>query len=317
MSILEEPPFPYYKLFVKKDDIIGDFNKLSGHKLKKRPKLTENSIVSYSYETQKDMFLIQITDYFSEECRLKCSFSKFISPIEYYNENYKKIEKIDFKDYWDFSQYFLTKVHPCNNFSNFLALGIYRFFKPKRILDFSAGWGDRLIGALAYGKAEYKGIDPSKCMQPVYKEIINFFTTYCPDITGLKEKYKVIQKPFEEYKVKENHYDLVFTSPPFFVYEKYETDNKKQSMDRYTDLESWKEFFLFSSLRKCIKALVPGGHIAIYIEDFDKNKYVKDTIKMMEKENVSYLGTVTWYNESRKKIKYRNAYVWKKLPVKE
>ena len=62
-------------------------------------------------------------------------------------------------------------VHFCNNFQVTLAYTIYKIFKPTRIFDSSAGWGDRLIAAIA-AKIPYTGVDPSNCLSKKYKNII-------------------------------------------------------------------------------------------------------------------------------------------------
>ena len=307
---MDQPRYPYYYLFVTKDHIIEDFEKLSTMKLKKENK---NDLLSMIYSKKEILFYVKITDYFSEKCRVKCRFAKNSSPLDYFEQNYNRLERLDFEDYWDFNEYIDKKNRGCNNFVSLVALEVYRYFKPKTILDFSAGWGDRLIGALAYGRAEYTGVDPSVCMRPRYKEIINFFTTYCPEIAGSKEKYKVIKKPFEDYRPRVGHYDLVFTSPPFFDYEIYEKGNKTQSVDRYPSVEIWKQNFMFPALEKSLLALKVGGHLALYIEDYKGHQYVGAVKKRMKDlENNKFIGCINWVNTDRSKLKSRNTYVWEK-----
>ena len=59
----------------------------------------------------------------------------------------------------------------CNNFQVIITMNIYKYFKAKRILDSSAGWGDRLVAAITSG-IEYVGVDPAKCQKPLYHKII-------------------------------------------------------------------------------------------------------------------------------------------------
>lgn len=319
-----DPKFPYYYLFVEKQNIIQDFEHLSKMRLKKSKserssdpgksnKVEEKKLLTMEYSKNKILPYVKITDYFSERCRVKCTFGGLQSPLQYFERNYDKLARVDFEDYWDFNEYMTKKNRGCNNFVSLVALEIYRLFKPTAILDFSAGWGDRLIAALAYGRAEYTGVDPSKCMKPRYKEIINFFTTYCSHITGLKDKYRVINKAFEDHRPKQEHYDLVFTSPPFFDYEVYERDNKNQSVDRYQSLESWKYNFMFPALENSLYALKPGGHLALYIEDYKGHQYVGAVKKKMtDLGGNQFVGVINWTNTDRPKPKIRYTYVWKK-----
>ena len=100
-----------------------------------------------------------------------------------------------------------------------------KLFKPTNMLDFSAGWGDRLIGAIAYG-TKYTGVDPSNCLKKKYLKIIN-------TLADNTKNYRIINQPFEETDLEDNIYDFIFTSPPFFTYEVYETDNQKQSIKNW------------------------------------------------------------------------------------
>ena len=64
------------------------------------------------------------------------------------------------------------------------------YFNAQNILDFSAGWGDRLIAAGSLPNVKYTGVDPSKCMKPIYDKIID---TLFDDTNN----YKIINEPFE------------------------------------------------------------------------------------------------------------------------
>ena len=161
---------------------------------------------------------------------------------------------------------------------------------------------------MAYG-CEYTGVDPSECMQPKYKEMINFLKPNKGD------NYKVHKKGFEDFKVKKDYYDLVFTSPPFFDLEVYENVSS-QSIKKFNTLEKWKKNFLFPSIKKSYKALKKGGHLALYINDYYKDgkkySYVRDMRKFIDKLEMKYMGTFNWVNvDSSRKI--RDIYVWKKV----
>ena len=52
---------------------------------------------------------------------------------------------------------------------------IYDFFNGKNILDFSAGWGDRLCGFLATDAESYVGVDPNSDAVSKYCDMIDSF----------------------------------------------------------------------------------------------------------------------------------------------
>ena len=85
----------------------------------------------------------------------------------------------------------------CNFFKATLAASVYDLFlrnKPhKRVLDISAGWGDRLLAALSKNLETYLAYDPNTALQSGYKEMIN---EYIPDEKE-KEHYDVVAAPFE------------------------------------------------------------------------------------------------------------------------
>lgn len=292
--------YPYYKYTVSTAQIKEDFLKLKSIKLKRIP---SNNLLMFNVDYAKYFYIYKLTDYFSEECRVKCNFGKSESPYVLFEKNkqkiinlYGKTVKYDIIDDYIYSNYRL-----CSNFPIIVAMEVYRYFKPKNMLDFSSGWGDRLIAALAYGCC-YTGTDPNKCMQQKYKNMVKFFNRS-------PSKYKVHQIGFEDFEPEENFYDLVFTSPPFFDLESYSQD-KTQSIQKYKTLESWKNNFLFHCFAKSIKSLKTGCCMAIYISDYRGTKYVADSFKFMKTlKNVTYKGKISWSAKSNPK----NIFVWQKL----
>ena len=207
MINLDNIDYPYYKDVVSVAEIKKDFTQLKNLKLKKLP---TNFLLLLRADYDKNFFLYKLADYFSESCRVKCNFQKNNSPYDIFNEEKKDIIKLigNKVSYHVLDNYIYENYKLCSNFPVCVALEVYRYFKPKNVLDFSSGWGDRLLAALAYG-CSYTGTDPNKCMNSHYKEMINFFGRST-------NKYVVHQTGFENFNPKENYYDLVFTSPPFF-----------------------------------------------------------------------------------------------------
>jgi hypothetical protein len=128
------------------------------------------------------------------------------------------------------------------------------------ILDPSAGWGDRLIGAIALDVGRYSGFDPNTNLIAGHKEIIEYFGVD-------KEKFTVEYKPFESHDVVlAGQYDIIFTSPPFFDFEVY-TDIAGQSIKTYPNIRDWLNGFLFVMLDKSWASLKVGGYCVIHIAD--------------------------------------------------
>merc|ERR1711990_601221 len=88
------------------------------------------------------------------------------------------------------------------------SLSFYRKSGATRVLDFTAGWGARMVGAIA-GEINYIGIDSNTKLKPGYDKILSALKPYN------KSKVKLFFKKAEQVDFsKLPKYDLVFTSPP-------------------------------------------------------------------------------------------------------
>jgi hypothetical protein len=168
--------------------------------------------------------------------------------------------------------------YECNAFKATLAKSIYIFFHAKRILDFSAGWGDRLLAAIAHKADRYLGYDPNKELQKGYQEIITLF--YEKDQVKGNQKYEIIAEPFESATLPENEtFDLICTSPPYFDFEVYIPNKQKpaenQSIVKYPKFNEWMIHFLLVSFWKAWNVLDVHGNMVIHLSDVYKTHYVE------------------------------------------
>ena len=161
----------------------------------------------------------------------------------------------------------------CTQFKPTIAFTIFKFLNSTKILDFSAGWGDRLIAAIAAKVNLYIGVDPNKELEKGHKEIIE---TFCNQEEKIKQ-FQIIYSPFQTVNLPENtKFDLIFTSPPFFDLEYY-SNLPGQSIIDYPNLNDWLHKFLFSSLQKSWSFLEENGYLAIHLSDFGQTKIVEIT----------------------------------------
>lgn len=170
----------------------------------------------------------------------------------------------------------------------------------KRYLDISAGWGDRLITAIAM-ECEYLGFDPNINLKPGHDQIIKRF--------GDPKKHRVIYQPFEQADLsKEEKFDFCLTSPPFFDIEIYPGEN--QSITTFPDFYDWFVGFLFKSFNIVWNALKVGGYLGINISDVGSKKVVEPMLLYMEQflPNSSWIGTICkftpdWRTEQKTGVK--------------
>ena len=156
----------------------------------------------------------------------------------------------------------------CSQFKPNVAKVIYDRYKCKNILDFSAGWGDRLAGFYASDFGElFVGIDPRKENHPIYEQQSQFYQKHSTFFENDK-RHELICSPAEDANLSkyEGVMDIVFTSPPYFNVERYSHDDT-QSWVRYKNIESWNKNFLQKSIKNVWKTLRKGGLLMVNISD--------------------------------------------------
>jgi hypothetical protein len=294
--------FPYKKLFMKDND--DKIEKLMIYKpvisnesfdITKFIKKKINKLNYNKYKGDYLCFVAQeedydnidiLTDYFTDDQRMNARNKKStMSPIELWNskeELSKLISKmIDEKEEissYNIREYIYKLKYECNSFKLTLASSIYWLFDAKKILDISAGWGDRLLSAIAHYADRYMGVDPNTDLIKGHTDIIKTLTQY-RDTSSKKNKYEVIPNKFESPDVilEKDEFDLIFTSPPYFDLEIY-TDKGEQSISNFPDFDSWLINFLFVSLKKAWTSLKVGGNMVIHIQDFERYSIIEPMI---------------------------------------
>jgi len=141
-----------------------------------------------------------------------------------------------------------------------------KFAQGGAVLDMCSGWGDRLEGFLASSAVEYTGYDPNIHLHEGYNQQIRRYKS--------SDKIaKIHYSGFERAVLKQNHYDIAFTSTPYFNIERYSRDDD-QSFIRYKDCDVWIKKFLLPLAQKAYDSLRVGGHLCINISDVYSNHTV-------------------------------------------
>ncbi len=326
-QVARKVDFPYFSNYVNRDYILKELQKLKNYNpifLKNNPtnrKINKfnGRLVIFREDYNKNKSLYGITDYFSQFCRVRCvnNLKSKDSPYDYFQKNKDKIYQEILSEkkssgminisYEDFSEYLYKNTKQCTNFNTTVVISILKLLKPKRYLDPSAGWGDRLIGAIAYG-CEYTGVDPSNCMNPIYHKIINELVP-----RNRQNSYNIIKSGFETAVIEPNYYDLVFTSPPFFDFELYE-NNATQSVEKFNTLEKWLRGFLFPLTEKAYHSLTINGHFGLYISDYTGVSFTKEMFKYISEnlKGFKYQGDIHYWTPENKKV-VRTIFFWKKI----
>ena len=160
----------------------------------------------------------------------------------------------------------------CSQFKPNVAKALYDYLGGENILDISAGWGDRLAGFFAAHNTEhYVGIDPRKENHPIYREQADFYSKHLTFFEKEKRaEFYALPAEDMDYSKYENHFDIVFSSPPYFSVERYSYDDT-QSWIRYKTIDEWNKNFLHKTIEKVWPSIKVGGYLCINIADVYAN----------------------------------------------
>jgi len=267
----------------------------------------------------------------AEEPRMQACLKNQIDPYTFYQQNYDEIlsdakqwmeldKKNDLNYYLRETLYRKAKHLECTTFKTTVAKTFNKMFNVKRLLDPSAGWGDRISGAAAAGVEMYHGCDPNPGLRKVYDNIVDFLKIQRAN-GKLNNKvnldqYGVLTEDFlKETRFQDNFYDMVFTSPPFYDYEIYvqNLDDPKQSIFMKRDVDSWLNEFLFPYLNKAWNKLVMGGRLALYISDPGPEKFMNSMFLYIKQmlPGSNYRGVISVTDYQMKKA--NPIWIWQKM----
>jgi len=137
------------------------------------------------------------------------------------------------------------------------------------VLDPCAGYGGRAAGTLAAGR-RYFGVDPHPQARKSHEDLHK--------LMGGTLRFE--DCPFEDARLEGVEADLVFTSPPYFMVERY-ADDAFQSWVRYPTWEGWVKGFLQPMVERSRECLRPGGVLCVNtknIRDAKKEYPIGDTL---------------------------------------
>lgn len=185
------------------------------------------------------------------------------------------------------------------------------------IYDYSMGFGQRLIGALALNhKVKYIGVDPWEKSVKSNQAIFDFFNAKIP---GLNKEAEIIQGGAENYTDYIGQVNLAFSSPPYFNIEQYEDNPNQAAYDNsYSNFINvwWRK-----TVKNITKMLTDDGYFIINIKkELDKFNIAEDMSNVIL-ENGFKLETTYQMQLSKNTIfrniggqhKYEPIFVFKKI----
>lgn len=225
-----------------------------------------------------------ISNFFTEDVRVKCVTGKGnISPFDWWNKTKHAKEVLTLPIHDQIGYIWDNRINFCNIFRPTVYALIIKNLGGGKILDPSAGWGDRLIASLASPFiTEYRGFDPSEQLEERYKNIIKILDPSKSDKMSVEKIAfeKVSQDRFNSY------FDISFTSPPFYDLEDYSASGGDQSYKGKPSYEDWLKNFYTPYIMNMIRMTKKGGYLVLYVSDYkDKNykfiPFFKDTVSII------------------------------------
>jgi len=276
----EKIPFPFRK--IDKEQVIDSFFKLCQEPLNVSYPDAVSSKFVYNRPYNgvvfdgKPKFNI-ISDFFHMENRYRCDTKHNVSILEswetgralfsvlvgFWTMKYTEMSRTT----WN--SVLTVSVQVASQFRPAIVKNIINYFDRehggvKTYMDMSCGWGDRLAGFYASNAERYIGFDPSTKSFPLYLQQKQFYDKL---INGSAKIVDLYNLPAEDVNYDQlPEIDLFFSSPPYFMAERYE-NNPTQSWVRYKTIEDWKQKFLFNVLEKSWGKIKEGGHMLINISD--------------------------------------------------
>jgi hypothetical protein len=177
-------------------------------------------------------------------------------------------------------------------FKPIIAKHIYCMFKPSSILDFTMGWGGRMIGACSLDIPNYIGIDLNKDLKKPITDMAKFVAPYT------QTKIKLFFKDALSVDYSKLYYDFVLTSPPYYNIEQYKYNEKLSK-------EEWNNNFYIPIITKTYKHLQKNGVYCLNIP-LDVYEVVKKILGKSDKK------IKMWKSKRTKTVTEEWIYIWYK-----
>lgn len=148
-------------------------------------------------------------------------------------------------------------------FKSTTAKYLYQKYNATSVLDPTAGWGGRMLGAWALD-IDYTGIDTNIEMRPAYDDMISYLNKSTSGPASAlfdfkQSKLEMIWESALDVDFSKIDYDFVLTSPPYVNLEIYEHMTVWE-----TDQAFYTEFFI-PLWRKCVENIKAGGVVCFNI----------------------------------------------------
>ena len=202
---------------------------------------------------------------------------------------------------------YLSKQSP-SNFRPTVAKALYnKFGDGGSVYDPCGGWGGRMFGFIASGCKEYVCCEPST-------QTVNGLNELSKAHRSVGKQITVNPICQEDYTPEAEHFDMAFTSPPYYDCERY-SEEETQSYIRYKSLSKWVALFLEPLIYNAWVSLKWGGIFVLNIANVKTaSRLEEESLILAEMVGFKHIDTIklALSSISGKGVKYEPMFVFKK-----
>lgn len=169
--------------------------------------------------------------------------------LEFARRQHRQTEE---KMWYNLFRFYFTSI---NCFRPLVAMEFYCRYSPRSILDMTAGWGGRLVGACALDIPHYIGFDNNARLKIPYQKLSAFLRERSSTKIDLQIQ-DALQVDYSQFD-----YDMVFTSPPYYNLEMYGA----RADDGRKTKEEWDAEFYRPLFSRTYEHLAKKGHYCLNI----------------------------------------------------
>jgi tRNA1(Val) A37 N6-methylase TrmN6 len=144
------------------------------------------------------------------------------------------------------------------------------------VVDFAAGFGGRLLGAIASHR-NYVGIEPNHSQVKGFLRMSKALRSQGFGLPRLTFLHGTAESKL--FRMKSASVELVFSSPPFFNWEHY-SRSRRQSFRQYPTYQMWLEGFLHPAISQSFRILKSGGHLALNVTNGNRLPSAEDVSRI-------------------------------------
>lgn len=188
----------------------------------------------------------------------------------------------------------MLKTYPgaasVSNYRPMIAKAIISMYCPEAgtVIDFAAGYGGRLLGAIAAHR-NYVGIEPNRAQVKGFIKMSEKISAQGFELPRLKFLHGAAETEMPRFM--RSSAEMVFSSPPFFDWEHY-SRSSSQSFKRYPRYDLWLEKFLRSVIEQSYQILKRNGHLALNVTNGNRLPTPEDVSRVAREAGFTSRPTI-------------------------